>query len=175
MRPFGQHRRKGMQLVFDFLEALRTARAYPKKGNLLGSKDGEPATSDDLAVWEECFEVARSYCALLLEVHLGLNADEERQLFHDLNRLRKAYDAKEVAALAREVMKDDAATRGKSFPAYQKDPLAEALRVIEGIPKDKVFVEGYANFQRDMVYGDKPDLTTAMTSLNALADQLRKL
>lgn len=109
-----------MQLVFDFLEALRTARAYPKKGNLLGSKDGEPATSDDLAVWEECFEVARSYCALLLEVHLGLNADEERQLFHDLNRLRKAYDAKEVAALAREVMKDDAATRGKSFPAYQK-------------------------------------------------------
>ncbi|MBW5440819.1 hypothetical protein FXB41_40620 [Bradyrhizobium canariense] len=88
----GQHRRKGMQLVFDFLESVRTTRAYPKKGNLAGFKDGEPATGDELAVWEECFEVARSYCTLLLEVHLGLNADEERQLFHDLNRLGKKVD-----------------------------------------------------------------------------------
>jgi hypothetical protein len=88
----GQHRRKGMQLVFDFLEGVRTSRAYPKKGNLIGFNDGEPATAEDLAVWEECFEVARSYCTLLLEVHLGLNADEERQLFHDLNRLGKKVD-----------------------------------------------------------------------------------
>jgi hypothetical protein len=88
----GQHRRKGMQLVFDFLEGLRTTRSYPKKANLAGFKDGEPATTEELAVWEECFEVARSYCTLLLEVHLGLNADEERQLFHDLNRLGKKVD-----------------------------------------------------------------------------------
>lgn len=88
----GQHRRKGMQLVFDFLESVRTSRAYPKKGNLIGFGDGEAVTADDLAVWEECFEVARSYCTLLLEVHLGLNADEERQLFHDLNRLSKKVD-----------------------------------------------------------------------------------
>lgn len=88
----GQHRRKGMQLVFDFLEGLRTTRAYPKKSNLAGFKDGEVATTDELKVWEECFEVARSYCTLLLEVHLGLNADEERQLFHDLNRLGKKVD-----------------------------------------------------------------------------------
>ncbi len=88
----GQHRRKGMQLVFDFLDGIRTTRAYPKKGNLAGFRDGEPASADELAVWEECFEVARSYCTLLLEVHLGLNADEERQLFHDLNRLGKKVD-----------------------------------------------------------------------------------
>jgi hypothetical protein len=36
-------------------------------------------------------------------------------------------------------------------------------------------VDGYSDFQRDMVYGDKPDFTTAMTSLTALADQLKKL
>jgi hypothetical protein len=88
----GQHRRMGMQLVFNFLEGMRTSRSYPKKGNLIGFNDGEPATADDLSVWEECFEVARSYCTLLLEVHLGLNADEERQLFHDLNRLGKKVD-----------------------------------------------------------------------------------
>lgn len=42
----------------------------------------------------------------------------------------------------------DAATRGDSFPAWKKDPLGETLRTIEGITKDKVFVDGFANFQR---------------------------
>ena len=36
------------------------------------------------------------------------------------------------------------------------------LRAIEGIPNDKVFVEGYANFLRDMVYGDAPNFNTAI-------------
>jgi hypothetical protein len=34
---------------------------------------------------------------------------------------------------------------------------------------------GYATFQRDMVYGDKPDFTTAMGTLNTLADHLKKV
>ena len=89
----GQHRRRAMQLVFDFLEDVRVSRTYPKKNaNLVGSGDGEALTPDDLKIWEECFEVARSYCTLLLEVHLGLNPEEERQLFHDLNRLGKKVD-----------------------------------------------------------------------------------
>ncbi len=72
-------------------------------------------------------------------------------------------------------MKADAETRGDRFPAWKKEPLGETLRAIEGIPKDKVFVDGYANFQRDMVYGEKPDFMTAMESLNALAGHLGKL
>jgi len=52
--------------------------------------------------------------------------------------------------------------------------LGETLRAIEGIPKDKVFVDGYANFLRDMVYGDEPDFTTAMQSLKTLGDHLKK-
>ena len=89
--------------------------------------------------------------------------------------IRDGYDAAEVASLAHDVMKEDAATRGDRFPAWQKDPLGETLRAIEAIPKDKVFVEGYANFQRDMVYGDKLDFTTAMGTLNALADHLKSV
>lgn len=88
----GQHRRRAMQIVFDFLEQVRATRSYPKKGNLLGFNDGELLTQDDLKVWEECFEVARTSCTLLVEVHLGLTPDEERQLFHDLNRLGKRVD-----------------------------------------------------------------------------------
>lgn len=89
----GQHRRMGMKLVFEFLDAVRAGRAYPKKGSLLAAAwDGTSISPEELAVWDECFEVARSYCTLLVEVHLGLNPDEERQLFHDLNRLGKKVD-----------------------------------------------------------------------------------
>ena len=88
----GQHRRKGMQIVFDFLEGVRASKVYPKKGNLFGHRDGMVLTADELAAWEECFEVARTYCTLLIEVHLGLEPYEERQLFHDLNRLGKKVD-----------------------------------------------------------------------------------
>lgn len=93
---------------------------------------------------------------------------------YDLHMIRNQYDVKEAATLAHEVMLADAATRGDSFPAWKKDPLGETLRAVEGIPKDKVFVDGYAAFQRDMVYGDKPDFASAMGTLNTLADHLRK-
>ncbi len=89
----GQHRRKGMQMIFDFLEAVRGQRVYPRKGNLYSAKDGEPLTPEETVAWEECFEVARTYCTLLVEVHLGLKTEEERQLFHDLNQLGKRVDA----------------------------------------------------------------------------------
>ncbi len=94
---------------------------------------------------------------------------------YDLHMIRQHYDAAAVAALAHEVMLADAETRGDKFPAWQKDPLGETLRCIEGIPKDKVFVDGYANSQRDMVYGDKPDFTAAMGTLNTLADHLKTI
>lgn len=88
----GQHRRKAMQMVFDFLETIRQSRAYPKKNGLVNFLDGELLSPEDHKVWEECFEVARSYCTVLIEVHLGLEPMEERQLFHDLNRLGKKVD-----------------------------------------------------------------------------------
>ena len=93
---------------------------------------------------------------------------------YDLHMIREHYDAEAVAALAHEVMLADAKTRGDNFPAWQKDPLGETLRAIEGIPKDKVFTDGYANFQRDMVYGDKPDFNSAIGTLNMLAGHLEK-
>jgi predicted nucleotidyltransferase component of viral defense system len=108
----------------------------------------------------------------------GLREERDPTLvrhIYDLHMTRDQYDAAETAALAHEVMKADAETRGDRFPAWKNDPLEETLRAIEGIPKDKVFVDGYSDFQRDMVYGDKPDFSTAMTSLTALADQLKKL
>jgi hypothetical protein len=74
------------------LDHVRATQTYPRKGGLLGSIDSESVSPDEMAAWEECFDVARTYCTLLIEVHLGLNPEEERQLFHDLNRLGKKVD-----------------------------------------------------------------------------------
>lgn len=88
----GQHRRRGMQIVFDFLEVVLRQQAYPKKGSLYQSQ-GDQVTADELQVWQECYEVARSFCNVAVEVHLGLNPEQERQLFHDLNKLGKKIDS----------------------------------------------------------------------------------
>jgi hypothetical protein len=108
----------------------------------------------------------------------GLREERDPTLvrhLYDLHMIREQYDAAAVASLAHEVMLAEAETRGDNFPAWQTDPLGESLRAVEGIPKDRVFVDGYTNFQRDMVYGDKPDFNTAMGTLNTLAGHLKKV
>jgi len=87
----GQHRRKAMDVVFEFLNSVRTKRVYAKKGSLFPSTSTE-VSPDEFSLWEECFSVARSFCTVAVEVHLGLSVEQERQLFHDLNRLGKKVD-----------------------------------------------------------------------------------
>lgn len=86
----GQHRRKAMDLVFQFLEDVRVSMKYPSKQSLFDSKGD--MTQEHLQVWMECYEVARGYCTVLVELHLGLGIEEERQLFHDLNNLAKKVE-----------------------------------------------------------------------------------
>lgn len=87
----GQHRRQAMQIVFDFLEVVMRQRAYPKKGSLFQS-DKTDVAGDELQVWQECYTVARQFCTVATEVHLGLSPEQERQLFHDLNNLGKKVE-----------------------------------------------------------------------------------
>ena len=44
--------------------------------------------------------------------------------------------------------------RGRNFPAYRANPVAETLKAIEAIAADAAFAAAYANFRRDMVYGE---------------------
>lgn len=87
----GQHRRKAMEVVFEFLDTVRNKRAYPKKGSLYQFENND-VSQGEFSLWEECFSVARSFCTIAVEVHLGLTVEQERQLFHDLNRLGKRVD-----------------------------------------------------------------------------------
>jgi predicted nucleotidyltransferase component of viral defense system len=91
---------------------------------------------------------------------------------YDLHVIRKHYDEADVAALAKEIMAADAELRGEKFPAYQKDPVAETVKAIEGIAADAAYAANYVRFCRDMVYGDAPDFATAVTTLKGIADHL---
>lgn len=89
----GQHRRKAMDLVFNFLDYIRSNQSYPKKRQSLysGSTD-ETMGPDELMLWTECYDMARAHASVQVELHLGLDPDEERQLFHDLNNLGKKVE-----------------------------------------------------------------------------------
>lgn len=88
----GQHRRDGANSVVQFLKQVSTSGRYPAKTAALFPRKGDEATDDEMLVWNEVYQAMRSYATLSVEVHLGLNVDEERQLFHDLNQLGKKVD-----------------------------------------------------------------------------------
>ena len=108
-------------------------------------------------------------------VQAGLRERDPTLVRHlyDLHVIRAHHDAADFTALVREIMPADAATYGDEFPAYRDDPLAETLRTVEGIAVGADFASDYANFKRDMVYGDAPDSATAVATLEGLAEPLR--
>ncbi len=89
----GQHRRHAADLAMTFLEQVRQTGKYPGKGAVLFVEKGKLVSEDEMLVWNEAYDAARAYASLTVEVHLGLDIEQERQLFHDLNRLGKKVDA----------------------------------------------------------------------------------
>lgn len=90
----GQHRRKAIQMVVDFLEEVRLEQKYPPKKQLLfpHNRDERVVPQDEVAVWTECYELTRGDCTIAVDIHLGLGILEERQLFYDLNNLAKKVE-----------------------------------------------------------------------------------
>ncbi len=85
----GQHRREAMRLLFEFLKEVTTTLKYPRRALYPGAESGDPVSAADVQVWNLILEAWRSGCTVMVEIHLGLNAKQERQLFHDLNNLTK--------------------------------------------------------------------------------------
>ncbi|MGL4325235.1 MAG: DNA sulfur modification protein DndB, partial [Beijerinckiaceae bacterium] len=65
----GQHRRKGAEMTLAFLELVRSTGKYPSKGSALFPNKGEVAVDDEIIVWNEAYEAARSYATISVEVH----------------------------------------------------------------------------------------------------------
>lgn len=90
----GQHRRFAMEMVFEFLRTVVNNNRYPRKPALYVPIDDprRDPTPDEIMVWAAAFDIARSDCSIVVEAHLGLDGDQERQLFHDLNNLGKTVE-----------------------------------------------------------------------------------
>lgn len=89
----GQHRRYAMDYLFEFLKHVLNNRKYPKRASLYPIDGSFDVSADELAVWNEVFKAARQSCNVIVDVHLGLSAEQERQIFHDLNNLAKPVAA----------------------------------------------------------------------------------
>ncbi|EKO3871363.1 hypothetical protein P0E20_005398 [Vibrio harveyi] len=89
----GQHRRYAMELLLEFLkQAIQTRKLTKKSDNLILPLHGE-VDIDLLNALNEVLLVASTISTVQIESHLGLDIEEERQLFHDLNNLGKKVDA----------------------------------------------------------------------------------
>lgn len=88
----GQHRRYALESVFEFLKEIKKNHEYPKRPKLYPSEKSQTMSGDELEVWMDVYEAARTTSKIMLEVHMGLDAFQERQLFHDLNNLGKKIE-----------------------------------------------------------------------------------
>lgn len=127
----GQHRRKGIQLVYEFLDYVNTYKKYPVKNSLYQpSEKKENLSSDEVMIWNECLGMSKG-CTVNLEVHLGLDADQERQLFHDLNNLARKVEkslalqfdnSNSVNRFIKEVLIDDL-FHSEGFEIFEQDKI----------------------------------------------------
>ncbi len=90
----GQHRRRGMEMVVDYLKNININAAYPKKGLFSPSwcNKSREMTNAECNLWETCRNTATQYVSIVVEIHIGLSVEQERQLFYDLNELGKKTD-----------------------------------------------------------------------------------
>lgn len=89
----GQHRRMGIDNILTFLEEVRRTHMYPKgKTSLFEYGEDRNVPPEEQALWERAYEVARTVCTVAAEAHLGLDVEQERQLFHDLNNKGKKVE-----------------------------------------------------------------------------------
>jgi hypothetical protein len=92
---------------------------------------------------------------------------------YDLSRMDGHYDADEAAGIALQTMKDEAASRARDYPAYAADPKAETLRTFEIMVEEKIIVDGHGKLLDNLVYGEKPDFTSAFKAVQLLAEKIR--
>lgn len=139
----GQHRRKAAEMVIDFLETVRSSGRYPGKGAVL-FPDLREVSQGEMVVWNEAYEAARGFATLTIEVHLGLDISQERQLFHDLNNLGKKVDrslalefdsANPITIFIREKLSQESSLmlRDRDSKDWDDDDGAFAMKDVVGI------------------------------------------
>jgi predicted nucleotidyltransferase component of viral defense system len=86
----------------------------------------------------------------------------------DATLVRHIYDLQKVAALARSIMPHDAEAFGNQYPSYRADPILETRRALEALQAQPYNAQTFAEFRRDMVYGETPSFEDALASIQGL-------
>jgi hypothetical protein len=92
---------------------------------------------------------------------------------YDLNVTRPHYKPIEVAALARDIIQQDAVAFGNQFPAYRDDPMSETFKGMSALETDPEYATRYANFQHSMVYGKPVAFADGLATLTEPSGLLR--
>lgn len=91
----GQHRRYAMDMLYEYVKDVVQFHQHPSRNSqVVPSADkGSSVTADELVAWNLILEQLSGQNTIMVEVHLGLDPVQERQLFHDLNKLVKKVAA----------------------------------------------------------------------------------
>ncbi|KQT59822.1 MULTISPECIES: DNA sulfur modification protein DndB [unclassified Aureimonas] len=141
----GQHRLRGGEIVHEWLNTLLTNAKYPKKGLWIG--DTQEVSAEEMEVWTAALNEFGTAFTVDVTVHLGLNAEQERQLFHDLNVLGKKPSSAQALAF-------DAANPVSKYVMERlvSDGFVHGLRMADaGHKKSGTKLEGPAIYRDDLV------------------------
>ena len=91
----GQHRRYAMDMLYEYVKEIGQFHRYPSKYSKIfhSARRGEVLTQDEQVAWSLVLEQLTGQNTIMVEIHLGLSPKQERQLFHDLNKLVKKVQA----------------------------------------------------------------------------------
>lgn len=179
----GQHRKKGIEQVFEFLNYIQTYHKYPSRSSLFLDKSKPELSPDELEVWHQCLEQSKA-CTIAVEVHLGLNIDQERQLFHDLNNLAKKVEkslafrfdgSNPINQYIREVLIEDLFEQ-EPFNIFEKDKVNWQEEEVGITRKDLVAISAILFLNKTNINGATPNLIETKKELaNAFWQHVLKI
>lgn len=141
----GQHRLRAGEIVFEWLNSILTNLKYPKKGLWIG--DVQDVSPEEMEVWTASLTEFSTTFTVDVTLHLGLNPEQERQLFHDLNVLGKKPSSAQALAF-------DAANPVSKYvnERLAPDSSVQGLRVVDaGHKKSGTRLEKPAIYRDDLV------------------------
>jgi hypothetical protein len=94
---------------------------------------------------------------------------------YDLHALRDLVDETTVAGLATEIAAGDAIEFRNQYLAYAENVAGETQKALDALQTDPIHRRRYNDFVSAMVYGERPDFSSALATVVRLADPMQRL
>lgn len=74
--------------------------------------------------------------------------------------------------MVKDVIRHDVEAFGNQSSNYKNDPLGETRAAVSALVEQTDYARQYDVFMRDMVYGERPDFSLAITAIENILDRL---